>query len=83
MYLGIHFYVIKISIMYHAFSHIMNATTSKYQSYEYFDILYRLNLVGRKVILFLGNKNFRRKKNGNRPPDKDISRVMIKILAEL
>ena len=37
MYLGINFYVIKISIMYHAFSRIMNATISKSQSYEYFD----------------------------------------------
>lgn len=69
--------------MYHAFSHIMNATT-KVPSYEYFDDQEYTILTqsGREenVILFLGNKNFKRNKNGNRLPDKDIGIVMIKIL---
>ena len=46
--------------------------------------LHQLNLEGEKCNpAFLGDKNFRKDKNGNRPLDKDIGRVMIKILHSL
>ena len=45
------------------------------------NVLYQLNLEGKKCNPdFLSNKNFRKYKNGNRPLDKDIGRIMIKTL---
>ena len=45
--------------------------------------LHQLNLEGKKCNLaFLGNKNFK-DKNGNRPLDKGIGRVLIKMLHSL
>ena len=63
-------------------------TISKSQSYEYFDNQEYTTPTqsGRKKICnsaFLGDKNFRKDKNGNSPLDKDNGRVMIKILHSL
>ena len=57
---------------------------SKSQNHEHFitkNTLHQLNLEGKKCNpAFLGDKNLRKDKNGKKPLDKDIGRVMIKIL---
>ena len=57
---------------------------SKSQNHEHLitkNTLYQLNLEGKKCHpAFLGDKNFRKEKNGNRLLDKDIGQVMSKIL---
>ena len=62
-------------------------TISKSQSYEYFDNQEYTTPTqsGRKKCnpAFLGDKKFIKDKNGNGPLDKDIGRVMIKILHSL
>ena len=46
--------------------------------------LQQLNLEGKNYNpALLGNRNFREDKNGNRPLDKDIGRVLIKMLHSL
>ena len=74
--------------MYHAFSHIMNTYHFTIpQLYEYFDNQeYTIpTQSGRKKCnpAFLGDKNFIKDKHGNRPLDKDIGRIMIKMLHSL
>ena len=62
-------------------------TISASKSYEYFDNQEYTTPTqsGRKKCnpAFLGDKNFIKDKDGNRPLDKDIGRVMIKILPSL
>ena len=62
-------------------------TISASKSYEYFDNQeYTIpTQSGRKKCnpAFLGDKNFIKDKNGNRPLDKNIGRVMIKMLHSL
>lgn len=59
-------------------------TISKSQSYMSILItkntLHQLNLEGKKCnTAFLGDKNFTKDKNGNRPLDKGIGRITMKI----
>ena len=73
--------------MYHAFFNtVWRFTISESQSYILITKnTHQLNLEGKKnvILLFLANKNFGKDKYGNRPLDKDIGRVMIKILHSL
>lgn len=62
-------------------------TISKSPDYEYFDNQeYTTPTPSERKKCnpaFLGNKDFRKDKNGNRPLDKDTGRVTIKILHSL